>query len=108
MTLSYTKAKGQPFRLLGPIVDPQLKMDVAIEAIRNKALPRVQAIIAEMEELGQKTAIQLYRSQVRSVLECFTPAIYHAAKGFLSRLDDPQNKCFTFLKNHPGRSELEI
>ena len=63
------QSKGQHFRLLGPIIDPQLKMDVAIEAIRNKALPRLQAIVAAMKELGQTTAIQLYKSQVRSVLE---------------------------------------
>ena len=87
------KAKGQPFRLLGPIVDPQLKMDVAVEAIRNKALPRLQAIVASMQELGHNTSIQLYKSQVRSVLECFTPAIYHAEKGFSNRLDDVQNIC---------------
>ena len=108
LTLSYTKPKWQHFRLLGPIVDPQLKMDVAVEAIRNKALPRLQAIVASMQELGHNTSIQLYKSQVRSVLECFTPAIYHAEKGFLNRLDDAPNKFFHFLKRYPEISDLEI
>ena len=98
LTISYTKSKGEPFRLLGPIIDPKLKIDVAIEAIRNKAMPRLQAIIAAVKELGQKAATQLYKSQVRSVLECFTPAIYHAEKGFLNRIDDVQNKFFAFLQ----------
>ena len=56
LTISYTTATGEPFRLLGPIIDPQLKMNVAIEAIRNKALPRLQAIIAAMKELGQTSS----------------------------------------------------
>ena len=107
VTISYTKPKGEPFRLLGPIIDPKLKMNVAIEAIRNKAMPRLQAIIAAIGELGQKTAILLYKSQVRSVLECFTPAIYHAEKGFLNRLDDVQSKFFAFLKITPEEAFLK-
>ena len=82
-------------------------MNVAIEAIRNKAMPRLQAILAAVKELGQKAAIPLYKSQARSVLECFTPAIYHAEKGFLNRLDDVQNKLFTFLKITPEEAILK-
>ena len=82
-------------------------MDVAIEAIRNKAMPRLQAIIAAVGELGQKAAILLYKSQVRSVLVCFTPAIYHAEKGFLNRLDEVQNKLFAFLQVTPEEAFLK-
>ena len=107
LTIGDTKAKGEPFRLLGPIIDPRLKINVTIEAIRNKAMPRLQAILAAMKELGQKAAILLYKSQVRSVLECFTPAIYHAEKGFLNRLDDIQNKFFAFLQITPEEAILK-
>ena len=106
LTISYTKAKGEPFRLLGPIIDPKLKMNVAIEAIRNKAMPRLQASLSAVRELGQIPATQLYTSQVRSVLECFTPAIYHAEKGFLNRLDDVQNKLLKFLNITPEEAIL--
>ena len=107
LTLSYAQARGQPFRLLGPIIGPQLERDVAIEAIRNKALPRLQAIISAMREFGRKTATQLYKSQVRSVLECFTPTIHHAEKGFLSRLDDVQNTFFKLFDITPEEAILK-
>ena len=92
VTISSTQPAGATFRLLGPMIDNRLRMHETVEPIRRKALPRLRALLRASTSFSLKTLLSLYTSQIRSVMESFQAAIYHASATVLKPLDDLQQQ----------------
>lgn len=88
--LHRTQNYGDTFKLLGTLVDTKLVMQDAVEAIFAKAFPKLKALLRTSRFLTKRDMITQYKSHILCILECFTPAIYHASNSVLIRLDDIQ------------------
>ena len=82
--------QGGPFRLLGPLIDNQLRMDAAIDKLYRKAKPKARALLRCYRFFGMFDMLCLYKAHVRSQIEWCYSAIYHAAPSLLARLDSVQ------------------
>ena len=94
---------GQPFRLLGPVIDNQLRMGAAIDKLYRKAKPKARALLRCRRYFCLFDVLLLFKAHVRSQIEWCYAAIYHAAPSLLFRLDSVQ---VSFL-DHLGLSERE-
>ena len=65
-------------------------MDFAINKIAAQAHVRLQILVRSRRFFSVAALIRLYKSQVLSYLEYATPALYHAPRFFLQRLDAVQ------------------
>ncbi len=92
---------GGPFRLLGPVIDSQLRMNVAIDKLYRKAKPKARALLRCRKYFGLLDLVILYKSHVRSQIEWCNAAVFHAARSLLCRLDSVQ----TSFVEHLGLSE---
>jgi hypothetical protein len=90
--LSSKDAYGDDFKILGVDFDALLTMRSAVNSIvaegswKLKMLPRTKRFYTDAE------LVLLYKSHMLSFLEYRTPAIYHAARAVLRRLDRIQSK----------------
>ena len=92
---------GEPFRLLGTIVDHKLTMESEIRRVYKKASPKLNAILATRHLYDLHGMFQQYKSHILCLLEQSAAAIYHAASTHLELLDRVQKR---FL-NSIGMSE---
>lgn len=67
-------------------------MDKAIQEIGAQANVRLQALLRGRAVFSTKALVGLYKAQVLSYLEYATPALYHAPRFFLQRLDKIQDR----------------
>ena len=81
---------GDPFKILGVIFDPKMKMDVEINKLAIIAGWRVRRILRGRRFFFDAELILHYKSYVWSYLEFRTVAIYHATDTLLAKLDKLQ------------------
>ena len=86
---------------MGVSFDTKLVMDSAIDEIAAKANTRLQTLLRGQRYFSCAALIKLYKSQVLSYIEYATPAIYHAPRFFLHRLDCIQNRLLEALGLSP-------
>ena len=70
--------------------DTGLTMELAINEIVAKAHVRVTALLRARQFFSPSAIVRMYKMQVLSYVEYATPAISHAPRFFLQRLDDVQ------------------
>ena len=82
---------SESFQLLGVTFDVKLVMEDAIARVMAKAHQRIKSLLRGRRFFSKVVLISLYKSQVLSCIEWATPAIYHAPRFFLRRLDALQD-----------------
>ena len=85
-------AEGSSFELLGVIIDPQLTMKPAIEALVKKCRWKLASVLRCRRFYCPRDLVQLYKSRLLGYIEYRTAAIYHAATSNLDRLDSIQRQ----------------
>ena len=81
---------GEPFRLLGHIIDNKLRMNIAIIKLFCKTKPKARALLCCSKLFDVLELICLYKVHVRSQIEWCNLAIFHAARSLLAPLDGIQ------------------
>jgi hypothetical protein len=94
--LSLTDPIGDNFRLLGVIFDGALTMTDAVAEVVREAGWKLRTLLRTRRYYNDADLIGLYSAHLLSFLEYRTPAIYHATRDVLSRLDAVQTR---FLRN---------
>jgi hypothetical protein len=85
--LSLTRPVGQPFKLLGVIFDCGLAMSDAVAEVVSEAGWKLRTLLRTKRYYTDADLIVLYKAHLLSFLEFRTPAIYHATRAVLARLD---------------------
>ena len=88
--------EGDDFRLLGLMVDNQLRMQAAVEALLKKARPKLQALMRTRSYYDLDNMVLQYKTHVLGIVESVTAGIYHAGSSILAPLDRVQT---TFVHN---------
>ena len=83
-------ANGDPFKLLGCMVDCKLRMDQAIDRILIQIRPKIRAILRTRKYYPAKVLINQFKTHVWSLMEIHNGAIFHASTTLLERLDSVQ------------------
>ena len=99
--LSRSEASGKDFKFLGVTFDVTLAMDKAVSDVVVEAGWKLKMLIRTRMFYTDAELILLYKAHMLSYLEYRTPAIYHAKRDVLQKLDMIQSK---FL-NHCGVDE---
>ena len=85
---------GDHFKLLGVLFDAKLEMFAAACAIASQAGTHLRTLLRGSRFFGIEELVRLYKANVLSYIETWTPALYHAAPLTLSCIDALQD---TFL-----------
>ena len=88
---------GDPFKLLGVIFDTKLTMKNMLVTLAHKINWKVRSLFRLRPFYSVKHLIRLYKAHVVSQFEWCTPAIYHATKTELARIDVFQTRFLRFL-----------
>jgi hypothetical protein len=94
--LSLTDSVGGMFRLLGVSFDGELTMADAVAEVVTEAGWKLRTLLRTQRYYTDADLIVLYKSHVLSYLEYRTPAVYHATRSVLDKLDEVQRR---FLRN---------
>ena len=88
--------EGDDFRLLGLMVDNQLRMQVAVETLLKKARPKMQALMRTRSHYALESMMFQYKTHVLGSLDSVTTGIFHAGATIPAPLDRVQ---ITFVHN---------
>ena len=83
---------GGDFKLLGVTFDVDLSMTEAVAEMVTASGWKMRTILRTKRFYTDADLIMLYKSHLLSFLEYRTPAIYHATKVMLDRLDAVQSR----------------
>ncbi len=81
------RGQGADFRLLGIIFDCKLHMDSAVQAIVNKARPKVVALMKTRPYYTDAQMIIQFKTHILGILESNIGGIYHATATVLQAID---------------------
>ena len=90
--LSLTEPAGDNFKLLGVEFDASLTMSDAVGDLVSAAGWKLRTLLRTRRYYSDADLITLYKSHVLSWLEYRTPALYHATRTLLQRLDEVQSR----------------
>ena len=79
--------EGEPFKLLGCLIDCKLIMNQAIEKILAQVRPKVAAILRTRRYYNTADLIDQFKTHVWGLMEFQNGAIFHASDYLLSKLD---------------------
>ena len=94
--LSLSDPLGGTFKLLGVTVDSGLHMAESISELVSAASWKLRTLLRTRRFYTDADLVVLYKPHLLSYLEYRTPAIYHATRAILRRLDYVQTR---FLKD---------
>ena len=90
--ISVFDPSGENFKLLGVTFDTELAMADAISELVSAAGWKLRTLIRTRRFYTDADLVVLYKAHLLSFLEYRTPAIYHATRACLRRLDAVQSK----------------
>jgi hypothetical protein len=83
---------GEDFKILGVVFDPSLTMRSAVEEVVQEASWKLKMLLRTRRYYTDAELVLLYKAHLLSYLEYRTPAIYHATREVLQRLDRVQTR----------------
>jgi hypothetical protein len=83
-------AHGDPFKLLGCLVDCKLQMHQAIDAILAQIRPKMKVILRTRGHYAVSDLINQFKTHIWGIMEIHNGAIFHAASSALDRIDHLQ------------------
>ena len=95
--LSRKEPCGPHFKLLGIEYDTSLYMQSVISGIASRAGAKVRMIFRVRRYYDLYQILRMYKSQVWSVIEWATPAIFHVAASTLDQIDRVQQRFLRFV-----------
>ena len=102
------RVEGDPFKLLGCLVDCKLVMDQAIDKILSQVRPKRQSILRTKPHYCVTDLVNQFKSHVWSLMEYHSGAIFHASDSLLERLDSAQRGFLQEIDVSPELAFLEL
>lgn len=90
--LSLSEPWGDDFKILGVLFDATLSMERAVGEVVVEAGWKLRMLIRTRRFYTDRDLVLLYKAYLLSFLECRTPAVYHARRNVLEKLDRVQSK----------------
>ena len=90
--LSTSDPEGSAFKLLGVPFDTELSMANAVSELVSSAGWKLRTLLRTRRFYTDADLVVLYKAHLLSYLEYRTPALYHATRVVISRLDAVQNR----------------
>ena len=81
---------GDPFKLLGLMVDLDLRMHTAIDQLLSKIRPKTTAILRTRGYYGTGELINQYKTHIWCLVEMHCGGYFHAATSLLDKVDQVQ------------------
>ena len=75
--------EGDPFKLLGCLVDCKLVMQQAVERILSQARPKIKAILRTRQFYNSKELVNQFKIHIWGLMETHNGAIFHASSSIL-------------------------
>ena len=82
---------GEPFKLLGLMVDLDLRMHTEIDQILSKIRPKSTAILRTRGYYSDAELLNQYKTHVWCLVEMHVGGYFHAATSLLDKVDQVQN-----------------
>ena len=86
IVLHPSESHGESFKLLGCLIDLDLRMHSAIDQLLSKIRPKSTAILRTRAYYSTPDLINPYKTHVWGLVECHCGAYFHAACGLLEKL----------------------
>ena len=83
-------AYGDPFKLLGLLVDAKLLMRNAVDEMLTKIRPRIKALLRTRGHYSTESLILQFKSHIWGLMEAHSGGIFHAATSILNQFDKSQ------------------
>ena len=99
---------GDPFKLLGCLIDNKLIMKQAIDKILSQIRPKIRAILRTRHHYDCKTLVNQFKTHVWGLMEFHNGGIFHAASYLLAKLDSAQRGFLNELELTPEIAFLEF
>ena len=99
---------GPSFKLLGCMVDPDLRMHSCIEQVLSKIRPKVTAILRMRGFYSVPELVQQFKTHIWGLVEMHSGGFFHAASSLLEKLDHVQNRFLRELNVSPCQAFLEF
>ena len=96
---------GEPFKLLGCLIDLDLRMHSCIDQLLGKIRPKSVAILSTRAYYATAELINQYKSHIWGLVEIPTGAYFHAASGLLDKIWRVQRN---FLEKTGGQAPSRI
>ena len=81
------QGEGDPFKLLGCLVDPKLIMQQAVDKLLSQIRPKVKAIVRTRTHYTEKDLISQFKTHIWGLMECHNGGIFHASSTILGKLE---------------------
>ena len=102
------QGEGEPFKLLGCLVDCKLIMQNAVDKMLTQIRPKVKAILRTRAFYAEKDLIAQFKTHIWGLMECHNGGIFHASTTVLEKLDAVHYKFLRDIGIHPNEAFLNF
>ena len=81
---------GEPFKLLGLMIDLDLRMHTAVDQLLSKIRPKCNAILRTQAYYNTAELIQQYKTHIWGLVELHCGGYFHAATSLLDKIANVQ------------------
>ena len=99
---------GEPFKLLGLMVDLDLRMHTAIDQLLSKIRPKSTAILRTRGYYNVPELLNQYKTHVWCLVELHSGGYFHAATSLLEKVDQVQRNFLNKLEVSESTAFLEF
>ena len=103
-----SRGHGAPFKLLGCMVDTDLRMHSCIDQLLSKIRPRITAILRTRGFYSIPDLIIHFRTHIWDLIEMNIGGYFHAASSLLAEIDHAQNRFLHELRLSSEHAFLEF
>jgi hypothetical protein len=103
-----SKGHGDPFKMLGCMMDTDLRMHSAIEQMLAKVRPKVTAILRTRAYYSISDLITQFKTQIWGLMEAHSGGLFHAAISLLQKIDQVQKRFLREIGISAVRGFLEF
>ena len=107
MILHPSESFTESFKLLGCMVDVDLRMHSAVEQVLSKIRPKNKAILRTRGYYNTFDLILQFKTQIWGLIEGNMGGYFHAAQSLLEKIDQVQNSVLRELDLSPADDFLE-
>ena len=95
---------GDSFKLLGCMIDVDLRMHSAIDQILGKIRPKITAILRTRGYYSTADLLLQFKTHIWGLMEMNIGVLFHAARSLLNKLDDAQDHFLRELGLPPAQA----
>jgi len=99
---------GAAFKLLGCMVDTDLRMETCIEQLLSKIRPKITAILRTRAYYSVPDLVTQFKTHIWGLIEAHMGGYFHAASYMLAKIDHAQNRFLHALGLSPDQAFLEF